>query len=93
MGPNKGGSKPNMIVFLLFFLGKVSMVKHILPGSPVHHLETGPEEVREIHAIRLKIQDEKAQIGEAEYNRRVEAVLAEREAPCTASQETAGREL
>jgi hypothetical protein len=41
-------------------------------------LMDGPEEIREIHAIRLKIQDEKARIGEAEYNKRVEATLAAR---------------
>jgi hypothetical protein len=36
------------------------------------------EPVREIHAIRLKIQDEKALIGEAEYNKRIKATLAQR---------------
>jgi hypothetical protein len=41
-------------------------------------LMDGPEEIREIHAIRLKIQDEKARIGEAEYNKKVEDTLAER---------------
>jgi hypothetical protein len=41
-------------------------------------LMDGPEEIREIHAIRLKIQEEKARIGETEYNRKVEATLAER---------------
>jgi hypothetical protein len=36
------------------------------------------EPIREIHAIRLKIQDEKARIGEAEYNKRIKATLAQR---------------
>jgi hypothetical protein len=36
------------------------------------------EPVREIHAIRLKIQDEKARIGETEYNKRIKATLAQR---------------
>jgi hypothetical protein len=41
-------------------------------------LMDGPEEIREIHAVRLKIQDERARIGEAEYNQRVEASLMKR---------------
>jgi hypothetical protein len=36
------------------------------------------EPIREIHAIRLKIQDEKKLVGEAEYNKRIEASLAQR---------------
>jgi hypothetical protein len=34
--------------------------------------------VKEIHAIRLMIQDEKARIGETEYNKRLRASLAQR---------------
>jgi hypothetical protein len=36
------------------------------------------EPIREIHAIRLKIQDEKTRIGEDEYNKKIEAILAQR---------------
>jgi hypothetical protein len=34
--------------------------------------------VKEIHAIRLMIQDEKERIGEAEYSKRLKASLAQR---------------
>ena len=36
------------------------------------------EPVKRIHAIRLKIQDEAKQMGEAAYNKRLEASLAQR---------------
>ena len=36
------------------------------------------EPIKRIHAIRLKIQDEKSQIGEAEYNKKVMASLEQR---------------
>ena len=36
------------------------------------------EPVKRIHAIRLKIQDEAKELGEVEYNKRLEANLAQR---------------
>jgi hypothetical protein len=36
------------------------------------------EPIREIHAIRLKIQDEKTRIGEDEYYKKIETTLAQR---------------
>jgi hypothetical protein len=54
-------------------------------------LMRGPDEIREIHAIRLKIWDERLGMTEEEFNRQAEASLAELGVPLCYGLEGQGR--